>query len=176
MIDVGERHWTNRRRQHAASAQFLIPEGELRIAGLAEDVQSDRLTVLGIEVLVNTQTEFDDQSAIEEPNFDIGDIGVNDYVEIRAYEDMGPLIATRVERDEDPGEAELRGIAENVADPDFTILGVTVQTDANTDFEENDLPILRGDFFNRAQGTLVEAKGQYQGGGVLIADEVELED
>ena len=150
-------------------------EGELEIAGLVEDVQSDRLTVLGIEILVNIQTEFKDETSQQIQNFDIGDVNVGDYVETRAYDDMGSITATRLERDEDPGEVELRGIAENVADPNFTILGVTVQTNANTDFEENDLPILRDDFFNRAPGSLVEAKGQLQG-GIIIADEVELED
>ena len=151
------------------------PEGELRIASLVEAVQADRLTVLGIEVLVDAQTEFDDQSDQDVQNFSLSDVSVGDYVEIRGFDDMGTIRATRLERDEDEGEVELRGVVDAVNDPEFTILGVTIQTNSNTDFEDDDMSILAGEFFNQALGRLVEAKGQLQG-AVIVADEVELED
>ena len=150
-------------------------EGELRIAGLVEDVQGDRLTVLGIEVLVDAQTEFDDQSDQDVQNFDLSDVNVGDYVEIRGFEDMGAFNATRLERDDDPGEVELRGFVDAVNDPEFTILGVTIQTNSSTDFEDDDVQIGAGEFFGQALGRLVEAQGQLQG-AVIVADEVELED
>ena len=151
-------------------------EGTIRIGAIVEAVQANQLTLLGIDVTVNSGTEFEDQSSQDVQDFELGDVSVGDYVEVRGFEDMGSLIATRLERDEDPNEVSLRGFVDAVNDPEFTILGVTIRTDGNTEFEDdNDQTISASDFFNQALGSLVEAEGENQG-GVIIADEVELED
>ncbi len=150
-------------------------EGVLRVAGLVEDVQADRLTVLGIEITVNVQTEFDDESAMDVQNFDLSDVNVGDYVEVRGFDSAGTIVATRVERDDDEGEVSLRGFVEAVADPQFTILGVTILTNAGTEFEDDDTTLTADEFFNQAMGRLVEAEGVLQN-DVIVADEVEFED
>lgn len=153
-------------------------EGILQVAALVEDVQSDRLTLLGIEVTVNEKTEFDDESDLDLQSFSLSDVNVGDYVEVRGFDNTGSgtIVATRLERDDDEGEVSLRGFVETVANnPDFTILGVTIQTNAGTEFEDNDTPITPAEFFNSAMGRLVEAEGMQQN-GMIIAEEVEFED
>lgn len=153
-------------------------EGVIRIGGLVEDVQADNLTVLGLQVFTNVGTEFDDDSDLDIESFDLGDVNVGDYVEIRAFDDSANsrLVATRLERDDDEDEVFLRGVVESVNDPEFAILGVTIQTNAGTEFQaEDDSVISAGAFFGQALGRVVEADGVLSG-GVIIADEVELED
>ena len=80
-----------------------------------------------------------------------------------------------MEREDFDGEVALRGFVESVANPDLSILGVTIQTNGATEFRDlNDQPITSTVFFGQAQGRLVEAKGTLSN-GTIIADEVELE-
>lgn len=96
-------------------------------------------------------------------------------MELRAADSSGALVATRLEREDNPGEVFLRGFVETVADPEFTILRVTISTNVNTDFENDDMPISAAEFFANAAGRLVEADGHFVN-GVIVAEEVELED
>lgn len=158
----------------------LKQDGTIRIGAPVEAVGASRLTLLGNEFVVNSGTEFDDQSDLDEQNFDLADISVGEYVEVRGYVDTSTnpptTFATRVERDDDPFEVFVRGFVEAVSDPEFTIRGVTIRTNAGTDFEDNDVPIMRDDFFDAPpDGRLVEAKGTLQN-DVIIAVEVEFED
>jgi hypothetical protein len=60
--------------------------------------------------------------------------------------------------------------------PSFTILGVTIQTNAGTEFENSgEGSISADDFLTDAVGRSVEAKGTVSG-GVFTAREVEFED
>ncbi len=159
-----------------ASEIELKAAGFIRIEGLVDDVQGDVLTVLGLNVRVDSATRTEDKSSAELEPFGAADINVGDYLEIRAFETNAGLVATRVERDDFDGEVALRGFVDSVAEPNFTILGVTIETSAGTDFEDrNDQPITAGDFFAQAADSLVEASGSWAN-GVIVADEVELED
>lgn len=151
-------------------------EGVIRIAAPVEAVDADSLTLLGIQIAVGVQTEFDDQSDADVRSFSLADVNVGDFVEVRAFDDMGALRATRLERDDDDDEVSLRGFVDAVSDPEFTILGVTILTDGATEFEDDDDSVISAaDFFARALGRLVEAEGALLNGGIL-ADEVEFED
>lgn len=108
---------------------------------------------------------------------DGSDLRTSDFVEVRGNErQSGGLDAFILERDDPEGEVTLQGIARNVADPDLVILGVTVTTDAGTQFEDaRDLPITRAEFFAQAPDRLVKAQGLLSG-TTLVAEELELED
>ncbi len=150
--------------------------GIIRIESLVEDRQDSQLTILGIVVNVNVSTRIEDKSSAELEPFSVADINVGDFVEIRGFEDSGGIVATRLEREDFDGEVALRGFVEAVNDPNFAILGVTIQTNAATEFEDaNDMPITASDFFGQAQDSLVEAEGALSN-GMIIADDVELED
>ena len=149
----------------------------IRIEGPVDTVSGSAVTIFGVEISVNVLTRFEDQSSVDLEIFSINDIGVGDYLETRGYEDATGVIATIVERRDFRGEVAIRGFVESVsvANLQFTILGVLIQTGAGTSFSDNnELPITSADFFAQAMGRLVEGSGTLSNGGIL-ATEVELE-
>ena len=150
-------------------------EGSIRVGATVDSIAGVQVTLLGITFTLDANAEYEDDSALALPTFGLTDIRAGDYLEVRAFDDNGTLVATRVERQDPAGEVFLRGVAENVANPTFTILSVTIRTDGSTDFEDaNGLLIPAASFFPQAPGSVVEATGQFVGGEIL-AEEVELE-
>jgi hypothetical protein len=94
----------------------------------------------------------------------------------RGFENASGVVATRIEREDFDNEVAIRAFVDSVSNPDFTIHGVTVQTNGNTVFRDtNEQVITAATFFAQAAGRLVEAEGSPSNGGIL-ADEVEFED
>ena len=152
------------------------PVSDLRIGAAVEAVGTDGITVFGIDVTVSPATSFEDNSSLELTNFGLTDINVGDYVEIRAVSDGAATVATRIERDDDPGEVFLRALVESVNDPSFTLRGIVVTTDGDTEFEdESDNEITAQAFFAAAQDRVAEAVGALANGGI-IAESVSFED
>ncbi len=150
----------------------------IRVEALVQDVQANQstLTVLGITVNVTDTTQLEDKSNLDVEPLSLADINVDDFVAVRGFVENGELTATRVERDEDTGEVSVRAVAENVAQPELNLFGVTVRTGAGTQFEDlDDSPLTADQFFGQAEGRLVDAKGTLNG-AVLEAEEVSLED
>lgn len=147
----------------------------IRIEGLVDDRDGNRITIFGITIHTDALTRFEDKSAQNLDIFRIDDIVAGDYLETRGYEDASGVVATLVEREDFDGEVALRGFVESINDPDFAILGVTIQTSAGTEFRDiNDQPITVEAFFSQASGRLAEAKGVPSNGGIA-ADDVEFE-
>ncbi len=142
-------------------------------------VANGTLSMLGITVVTNSVTRFEDHGPGHLETFGLVDIGDGDFLEIRGFEEpSGTVVATRVERDDSEPEVKLRGFVEPFIEPDLVILGVTIQTDlAPTEFEDvNGDPITADEFFGAvAVGTLVEVEGTFDG-NEIIATEVEFED
>jgi len=144
--------------------------GEARVEAVTEavDTTAGTLTVLGIIVRTDSATSFEDKSDADLRSFSLLEIRVGDPLRIIGSETSGgALLATRIERTEPHEELELRGQATNLTDPQFTVLGVTVLTDAQTDIEDN--------FFTTADGRLVQVEGDTATGSFL-ADKVEIKD
>lgn len=142
------------------------------------DLAASTLTVLGISISVSAATRLEDKSDADVSPFRLSDLRVGDFVEVRG----GPgttansIAAALLERADPEDRVELRGIAQAVAQPDFAILGVTVQTNAGTEFQdESDAPITAPEFFARAPDRLVTAQGTVLN-NVILAEEAELED
>jgi hypothetical protein len=142
------------------------------------DVAGNKLVVLGIDVTVNAGTRVEDQSDQRAPMFNLGSIVAGDFVEVRGAElpaESNDVVASRLERQRPEDEVRLRGVVDTVASPSFTILGVTIQTNAGTEFENStEGSIDAGGFFADAAGRIVEVKGTVSG-GVFTAREVEFE-
>jgi len=153
--------------------------GFIRVESLVEEVQTNQVTVLGLVFAVNESTRFEDKSAADLEIFNLSHVVVGDFVEIRAFDGAGGLIATRLERDDfsgDVGDVALRGFVDSVNEPQFTILGVTATTNAATDyFDISGARIDPADFFAEANGRLVEVSGTLNGGSIDAA-QVEFED
>ena len=142
------------------------------------DRAANKLVVLGIDVTVNANTRVEDKGDQRVPNFNLGSIAAGDFVEVRGAElpaGSNDVVASRLERRRAENEVRLRGVVDGVNRPGFTILGVTIQTNAATQFEaEGDTRISEDAFFDAAAGREVSAKGSVTG-GVFTAREVEFE-
>lgn len=142
------------------------------------DLPTNKLVVLGIDVTVNATTRVEDKSDSRLTSFQLGDLAAGDYVEVRGAElpaDSNDVVASRLERRRNESEVRLRGLVDAVTQPTFAILGVTIQTDATTRFENAaDAPISPDAFFADAAGRNVSVKGSVSG-GVFIAREAEFE-
>lgn len=152
--------------------------GDVRVEALVEDIQAGQntLTLLGITVNVSGETQLEDKTDLDVNPLTLTDINVNDFIAVRGFVENGELTATRLERDDDRGEVALRAVVEAANAPDFTLFGVTVQTDAGTQFEDvDDSPLDSGQFFGLALGRLVDVEGTWNG-TVIQAEEVDLED
>ncbi|MEO0617183.1 MAG: DUF5666 domain-containing protein, partial [Pseudomonadota bacterium] len=125
----------------ADEIDFRLDENT-RVASLVDavDAAGGTLTVLGIQITTDALTRFEDQSSNADGTpLNLADINVGDYVEIRGSEspaDSDAIVATRLERDDDTGEAELRGVVDAITEPTLMILGVTVETNAQTEYED----------------------------------------
>jgi len=116
------------------------------------DAAAGELVVLGITVQVDANTRLEDQGDDDVRNFTLADLrgGANpDYVEVRGVlQDDGSILATLLQRQESDVQGLLRGRLAALADPDFTLLGVTVATDGFTGFFLDDgNEITAQDFF-----------------------------
>lgn len=163
----------------ASKVQFRRT-GELEIAAPVESINAGTgsLVVLGVTIRTNSLTRFEDHSTAELQQFSLANIAVGDYVEVRAYADGSGYLATRVERDDPEGTGvQLEGIAQSVAEPGFTLNGVAVTTDGNTEFRDNNgASISSAAFFQAAaSGQPVKVRGT-RVGNVVLAERAELED
>jgi hypothetical protein len=142
----------------------------------AVNAAGNSLVVFGVTIRVNSLTRYEDHSGADVQRFSLANIAVGDYVEVDVYNDGNGLVATKLERDDNQGEVQLEGVAQNVAAPNFTVGGVAVTTDGNTEFRDtNGVTINAAAFFQTAPGRTVKARGTLVG-NVVLATRAELED
>lgn len=149
----------------------------------AIDLANGRVTLLGIEVQLTGKTRLEDFSVTQALPFRPEDIRVGDYLNVIGVpaETAGAdVVATKVERqdEDDDNDVSLQGYVESLAQPDLVILGVTVQTTVDTDFElrSND-DATQAEFFGAIQvGELVDVDGIQVGDTVILADDVRQDD
>ena len=167
-----------------ASGRLVASEVEFRrastveLAGRVESVSAadGRLVMLGRTVTTTSLTRFEDHSSADLERFGLADLRTGDYVELRAYEEAGVLVATLVERDDpEDGETEVEGVATDVAPPNLTVGGIAVTTDTATEFKSRDGVITAAEFFSLAPGREVKIRGTLVG-AVVLAERAELED
>ena len=161
----------------ATKVQFRR-SSDTEFSGRVDSVNAagNSLVVFGVTIRVNTLTRFEDHSGADVQRFSLANIAVGDYVEVDVYNDGSGLVATKLERDDTQGEVQLEGAVQNVAAPGFTVGGVTVTTDGNTEFRDtNGVTISAAAFFQAAPGRKVKARGTLVG-NVVLATRAELED
>ena len=148
----------------------------IRIEGIVELVTDTSITIFGVQVNVDSLTRFEDKSAMSLDTFGVVDITEGDYLETRGFENATGVVATRVDREDFDNQVAIRAFVDSVSDPNFTIRGVPVETNALTVFRDTlDQEIPAGDFFAEALDRLVEAEGSPSNNGIL-ASEVQMED
>lgn len=134
------------------------------------------LQALGTTIVVNDDTRKEDKVG-KIQRFTLADLRTGDWVEVSGYPDpagSGKVIATRLERDDPEDEVELRGPVASLAAPSFRIMGTGVETNASTEFEDEEVRISSSDFFARAAGQVVNVDGAWNG-STIVADKAEIE-
>jgi len=129
------------------------------------------VVLLGITFDVDNRTRFEDKDGSAPIEiFNIKDLAMGDYLEVRGQEDgSGGVFAVLVERDDPDTETILQGFVEpgGANKPMLDVLGVRVVTDGFTVFENDDGSIITNPddpdfgFWPRVgDGSLIKAKGQ----------------
>ncbi|MDB6088027.1 MAG: hypothetical protein JWN85_811 [Gammaproteobacteria bacterium] len=153
----------------------IRPNSASLLRGLVDSVTvaTNTLSVLGVNVTTGGSTAFEDKSRQHLRPFGLADLRVGDYVEVHGRENPpGTLEAGTFERDNAENRSYLQGVVLNAAEPNLTVLGVTVVTTAQTHFAG--AATSAANFFSQAAGRIVKARGTFSG-GVLTADQVQLE-
>lgn len=156
----------------------------VRITAQVDSVAGNSLVILGITVNTDAGTRFEDKSNMSLDIFGIDDIGTGDYLEIRGQEfpaGSREILATIVERDDLDTEAIIQGFIDTngVNRPAITVLGVTIETNGATIFQDVDDSVFANpdDFWNSiADGSLIKAKGVESTLTTVIAEEIEIEE
>jgi len=141
------------------ATKIKFDDNDARVSGPVESINlaDEEITVLGVTITFDSNTEFDDFSGFEELN-------ENDFVDLEGR--IGPdgrVIAHEIELEDDDDDRELRGVvtAINAEAGTLGILGVTVLIGDATELEDDDDDRLtRPEFFSRlvANATIVEAE------------------
>ncbi len=158
---------------------------DIRITALVDSVDAGAgtLTMLGVTIRVNALTRIEDKSEADIAQFSLANVNPGEYLVVRGSEDpsgAADVLATLLEREDTPGapaETVVRGVVADAVEPTMTILGVTIETGAGTEFRaRSGMPMTSGQFFNIAVGALVEASGVESSDTTVVAESVEFED
>ena len=158
----------------------IKPQSASLVRGLVDSVtaSSNTLSVLGVTIVMSALTELDDKSKQHVRQFRLTDVQVGDYVEVDGTEDQpGTLDAAILERQNTNANSlsYLQGVALNLAQPSFTVLGVTVTTTSQTRFAgPGGAANGAANFFTQAANHVVKVSGAFSN-GVLTAEQVQIE-
>ena len=155
-------------------------EASTRIRAVIDSINSSNssLTILGIEFVTDSSTRYEDQSDANIESFSFSNLSAGDYIELRAATKEGVLIAAQIERDDFEQVIELQGFVESIGtNNDLKILGITINTNAVTSYENIDeTSMTQGEFFAALTvSNLVNAQGTTFSGNALLAEELEFE-
>ena len=161
-----------------AKSVQATPDSASLVRGLVDNViaASNTLTVLGVTITTNSNTEFEDKSSQQMRPFNLSDVHTNDYVEARgAPAQSGGLNASILVRDRPENHSYLQGTASNVASPNLTVLGIVVVTSLATQFSGPDGGTLSAAaFFSQAPNKIVKVRGTLFA-GVFTADQAQIQ-
>jgi hypothetical protein len=155
----------------------------IRVTGRIDAVSGNTVTVLNIPVTTDgLLTRFEDKSDADVDPLRVGDLNVDDYIEVRGQEfpaGSGEISAVLLERDDPRDRTELRGFVEagGVNRPTLTVLGVTIETNGATVYRNvNDQTMPVEDFWAAvSEGSLVDARGTEVALSTILAEELQLE-
>lgn len=156
-------------------------DSNLELSGRVDGVNAaaNSLIVLGQAVRTTPQTRFEDKSSANLQRFSLADVRAGDLVEVRGYREGIVVVATLLQRENSGavgGSVEVKGPATAVSPPNFTVAGVLVTTDSQTEFRDNNGgSITSAAFFAAAPGREVKVRGTLNGNTVLAA-RAELDD
>ena len=166
------------------SGVLVADKIEIRKEGIAElkgnvtavDATAGTVTLLGVTVTVNADTRLEDKSAAGVEMFNLTSLNVGDTVEVRGFENpvgSGAITATRLEREPPKTTVVVGGFFIATTAPQFTILGITIDSTNATFVQGERGTLTSADFFTRAPGQVVFVSGTLNGTTVM-ADKIVL--
>ncbi|WP_224798310.1 DUF5666 domain-containing protein [Idiomarina abyssalis] len=165
----------------AEEVEFKATDARSKTEGQVTDLDADNETFVidNTTFSVTPETQYEDESGLDERSFTFDDIAVNDWLKvISRQDDQGTAIALKVKRiDQEDREGEVKGRVSDVSAEGMTIANVAVAFNENTEFEGEDDSISIERFIELVQSNpavIVEVDGEYDG-DTLIAAEVEVE-
>jgi hypothetical protein len=148
------------------------PEGEGLARGVVQALpSSSAVTVLGVTITTNSNTELEDDSSLMLRPFRLSDLHVGDYIEARGTAGAGTTLSAEVLVRQNPDtQSFLKATAMNVSAPSFTLLGVTVATTAATQYSGPDgASLTAAQFFSQAPNATVRVGGTPSGASLIAA-------
>ncbi|KPD20383.1 DUF5666 domain-containing protein [Idiomarina abyssalis] len=165
----------------AEEIEFKATDARSKTEGQVTDLNADNETFVidNTTFSVTPETQYEDESGLDERSFTFDDIAVNDWLKvISRQDDQGTTIALKVKRiDQEDREGEVKGRVSDVSAEGMTIANVAVGFNENTEFEGEDDSISIERFIELVQSNpavIVEVDGEYDG-DTLIAAKVEVE-
>lgn len=147
------------------------PKVEVEGQVSAIDTTNNTVVVMGLTFQLTSSTRISDDSNADLQNFTLSDLQVGDYVDISASQaSTRELTALKLERINSSTTNQIDAVVSSVADPNFTMLGITVTTSSSTRF----VGTTATNFFAAATGKKVDVTGVWTG-TELAADTVEFD-
>jgi hypothetical protein len=147
----------------------------------AVDATTGLITIFGVEFASDMSTRFQDKLDTPVVEFDVADLVVGDFLDVKGFDRTGDgdLYAAKIEREAAEDEHEVQAFVDSVDGTTKTLvlLGITILTDAETEYEGiDDTVMTEADFFAAVMsGELVKAEGTKTEAGELLAREISLE-
>jgi Domain of unknown function (DUF5666) len=157
---------------------------EGNVAAGAIDTAASTVKLNGVTVAVTALTRLTDLTNV--PLASLKDVIANDHLQISGFIDpSGKVVAAALQRTANTGVIFIQGPVTAAANPNLTIMGVSVATTTTTNFFKKDkTPFLNSapltaqdNFFNAitVNQTVVKAKFKLNQTGLTVLDEVEIE-
>lgn len=148
---------------------------DTRLAGQVDsvDATAGTVVVLGIHVSVDAMTRFEDHGAQKIVTFSLADVHSGDWLEIRGTPSSGSsnsVKAMRVDRLQPQSSVRLTGVVATAAQPNFTILSISIATTSATQFSTGQNATT---FFTAPVGKIASVRGSWNG-TILTADRVQI--
>jgi len=157
-----------------ASVVSFEHNGDIELQGPAANVMASAgtLTVLGVQVTVNSSTRFEDEGSSSMAMFNLSNVTAGDIVRVRGFESpagSGKVVATRLERQPTSTKVIVKGPFMAGTSPDFTVLGITIDASAATIDDGHGGMMPLATFLTQAVGHEVRVEGTLSGTTVMAS-------
>ncbi|MFK7913785.1 MAG: DUF5666 domain-containing protein [Pseudomonadales bacterium] len=160
----------------ADSIEFRV-DSEYEIEAIVESVDANAVTVLGLVLRESNTTQFADESDQSLQDFGLADVVPGDFVKAKAFASGDTLILNLLKRKNPEDRLKIQGPLTQVLANELQIRSAVIAVDQSAEYEVNDQPVSQVEFFALlSPGVVVEAAGQSFESGVLLAEELELEE
>jgi hypothetical protein len=143
------------------------------------NVSGGTLTLLGVQVTVNSSTRFEDNSSSAMAMFNLSNVSTGDTIRVRGFQSptgSGPVVATRLEREPPSMTVIVKGPFMAGTSPDFTVLGITIDASKASISDGHGGTLTLATFLSQAAGHGVEVQGTASGMTTVMASEISIDD